>query len=107
MADDAQVEHVLKLLLCCLEALRWESVWPDMCQGTSDDDVVNHVMLYWCVPGYRRGEGRELLKESGESPAAEGRYTQGLGETSSVNTPLIYRCVRESIRWPRKCLPTG
>ena len=37
-------------------------------------------------------------KTKKESLAAEGRGTQGLGETSSVSTPLICSCLRELIR---------
>ena len=35
-----------------------------------------------------------------ESLTAEGWDTQGLGETSSVSTPLVWSCVRESMRQP-------
>ena len=45
-ANDAQVEHVLKLLLSSLEAFWWESARSGVHRGTSGSDVVDHLMLH-------------------------------------------------------------
>lgn len=67
--DDAQVQHMVELLLRSLEAFRWESARPGVYRRTSGGYVVNNLVLHWCVLRYREGEGRKLLKESGERVA--------------------------------------
>lgn len=59
--------------------LRWEFARLGVYQGTSGGDVVNHIMMYWCAPGYGRDEDREFLKESGE----RFNSSRGVGHTEA------------------------
>ena len=95
--NDAQLEHMLKLLFSCLEAIGCTTSGACRDRGSNSLDVMCDVVFGRGVWGRYLGKGRELRQEVEVGVGVVFRIKRVCGEILVERMPCTCRCVQVSI----------